>query len=445
MSNTSSKCFIIQITSLQTQIIFGRESFMIDKKIVAPLLDDLIQKASGAPDAPNNITKSQVLLLIDKTKTLDISGNDERRDLWLWTERGTIEDFGDYNEYLEYGDVESREEFQDLWRAYYPDELKWYKLTFMTYGDITYIYFGGKLVFQITVLQQHDYSVDNSELAMWLTDAVDKVVEMLRNETYNQFVADNLSFHKRLGKIKRRDYWDIFPELRQDYFNDINSEEIQEFLGYISKQPEESPATRLAQITAGFFFDCCKMGYAANNYKDSTELSAKQLYINNADGRNDGLLELEEDSVDAFADWYHNRINHGGHPWEVCRGGNSTHISLYVNHDAEGWYLSLAGSSYGRSVETIKFYLALAKQGVPIYMYDSTEIVSRLIEADYIGIVPEGVFPRYCTELFPDEKMLDFMNLPDENTDKVIAATEWYHIPQTKLLLSSPVDREISS
>jgi len=407
---------------------------MINKKITAPLLDELIQKASGAPDAPDDTTKSQVLTLIDKIKTLDICGDDERRELWLWTERGTIEEFGDYNEYLEYGDVESHEEFQELWLAYYPNELKWYKLTLTIYRDTTYIYLDGKLVFQSATLQQHDYSVDNSELAMWLTDAVDTVLEMLRNETYNQFVADNLPFHKRLGKIKRRDYWDIYPELRQDYFCDISADEIQEVLDYATKQPEESPATRLAQITSGFFFDCCKIGYVANNYKNSAELSAKQLYINNADGRDDGLLELDEDSADAFADWYHNRINHGGHPWEVCRGGNSTHISLYANHDDDGWYLSLAGSSYGRSVETIKFYLALVKQDVPIYMYDSAGIVSRLTEADYIGIVPEGVFPRYCSQLFPDEKMLDFMNLPDEDIDKVIAATEWYPIPQTKLL-----------
>jgi len=412
---------------------------MNEKKIVAPLLDDLIERASGAADAPDDATKLQVLTLIDKIKTLDICGDDERRELWLWTKRGTIEDFGDYDEYLEYGEVESREEFHSLWWAYYPDELKWYKLTFMSYRDVNYIHCNGKLVFQTTVNPQHDYSVDNSELAMWLTGSVDQVIEMLKDDTYNQFVADRLSSCKRLGKIKRKHYWDIFPEYRQDYFTEINATEIEEFLDYISKQPKESPVTRLSQMTAGFFFSCCKMGYAANNYKNASDLSARQLYMNNADGRDDGLLELAEDSTEAFSDWYHNRKRIGGHPWEVCRGGNSTHISLYTNHDDEGWYLSLAGSSYGRSVETIKFYLALVKQGIPIFLYDSAGIVLRLTEADYIGIVPEGTVPRYCNDLFPDEKILDFMNLPDENTDKVIAATEWYPIPPVKLRLE-PAD-----
>ena len=410
---------------------------MTDKKIAAPLLDDLIENASSAPAAPDNATKSQVLLLIDKIKSLEICGDDERMDLWLWTEHGSIEDFGNYEEYLEYGEVESREEFHSLWQAYYPAEIKWYKLTYTTYRGEHYIHFGGKHVFLISDDSQGYYAVDNTELATWLIAGVDKALEMLRYGTYNQFVAENLSFHKRLGKIKRKAYWGIYPELRQDYFSDISPNEIQEFVDYTSKQPKDKPVARLPQMTAGYFFDCCKMGYIANNYKNSTVLSARELYIKNADRRDDGLLEIEEDSLEAFSEWYHNRKNRSGHPWEVCRGGNSTHISLYVKHDDKGWYLSLAGSSYGRSVETVKFYLALIKQGVPIYLYESAGILSRLTEADYIGIVPKGVVPRYCSGLFPDEKILDFMNLPDENTDKVIAATEWYPIPEVKLISKS--------
>jgi hypothetical protein len=383
-----------------------------DKRIAAPLLDDLIEIASGAPEASDDATKEHITVLIDKIKTLDICGDDERRDLWLWAERGSIEGFGNYEEYLEYGDIESYEEFQSLWQAYYPEEMKWYKLTFTTYKTEHYIHFGGKPAFQISAESQSNYSVDNSELAKWMIAAVDKVIEMLKSGTYNQFVADNLSFRKQLGKIKRKDYWGIFPELRQDYFSAISPDEITELLDNISKQPKESPVARLPQMTAGFFFDCCKMGYTANDYKDNTKLSSRDLYIKNADGRDDGLLELDEDSAEAFADWYHHRKNRSGHPWEVCRGGNSTHISLYVNYDDKGWYLTLAGSSYGRSVETIKFYLALVKQAIPIYLYESEGIALRLTEVDYIGIVPERVPPRYCSTLFPDVKILDFMNRP---------------------------------
>ena len=122
-----------------------------------------------------------------------------------------------------------------------------------------------------------------------------------------------------------------------------------------------------------------------------------------------------------------------GHPWEVCRGGNSTHISLYVMSDERGWWLALAGSSYERSVETIRFYLALTQQRLPIFLYDWCALDTMLNGRDYIGIVPEGIIPRYCSDMFPEEEMLSYMNLPWENTNDVIKAVIWYSLNDVKL------------
>ena len=47
-------------------------------------------------------------------------------DLWLKIPRGTIEDYGDYQEWLEVGDVENYAEFEAMWRSDYPDEFVWY-------------------------------------------------------------------------------------------------------------------------------------------------------------------------------------------------------------------------------------------------------------------------------------------------------------------------------
>ena len=62
------------------------------------------------------------------------------------------------------------------------------------------------------------------------------------------------------------------------------------------------------------------------------------------------------------------------------------------------------------------------------------EIATMLTEQDWIGIVPEGVFPRYCDSYFPDEgKMLQFMNLPEEEADAVIDAAIWYPLDEVRL------------
>ena len=86
-----------------------------------------------------------------------------------------------------------------------------------------------------------------------------------------------------------------------------------------------------------------------------------------------------------------------------------------------------------RSVETVKFYLALAKRGVPVYLYDGKAILAMFKGEDYIGIVPQGVFPRYCDSFFPEDKMLTFMNLPYEETEQVVKAAYWNPIKNVQM------------
>lgn len=64
------------------------------------------------------------------------------------------------------------------------------------------------------------------------------------------------------------------------------------------------------------------------------------------------------------------------------------------------------------------------------------EITLRLREEEKIGIVPEGVFPRYCESWFPDENVITFMNLPFEEDDekKVAEKAVWQPIAEIELL-----------
>ena len=62
-------------------------------------------------------------------------------------------------------------------------------------------------------------------------------------------------------------------------------------------------------------------------------LSGREMYSQYADGRHDGLLDIDPASEQEFADWIdgtHPKRGGGGHPWEIKRGGNTTHIDLTV-------------------------------------------------------------------------------------------------------------------
>jgi len=210
----------------------------------------------------------------------------------------------------------------------------------------------------------------------------------------------------------------LFPDIKESYLADISDEEMQLFVRHIEEQKDGEPVgSYITDMTAGKFYEYCAIGYKANQYEHLEGLTAKEQYYKKADGRDEGLAELDIDSVEEFEAWYHDRHRGGGHPWEVCRGGNSTHIDLYVRYNENGFFLSVRGKAWTRSVEAIKFYNALRAEGVAVYLHDAKGITDRLLGRDRLGIVPEHVIPSYCEAWFPGMDILDFMNLPYEQDE----------------------------
>jgi len=396
--------------------------------LTIPKLDHFISFAKDDQSLSNKKAIPELNKLFSNMKSIAPSNEDDYREIWINVKRGTIEEFGSYEDYLEDGTVENREEFTNLWLAEYPDEIGWYKISSTSYKNNKYLFINSDLVYQITeALPANDF-YDSTDIISGLNIALNTSIEMLKAGTYNNHVKENLPYNLRKGKILRNTLWDVFPEDKENYLKHISPEEIEQFEHYLT---ENKPMEYLKEMTSGLFFECCKYGYLANNY-NVKELPAKECYTKFADGRHDGLLDINENSSAELKSWY--KEAHGGHPYEVCRGGNSTHISLYIQHDENGWHFSLAGSSMGRSIETIKFYLALKEKGMPVELRDSHELLKMVKGEDYIGIVPKDIAPVYCSLMFPNENMLTFMNLPYEKTDEVIKNSSWYDIPDVQLI-----------
>lgn len=152
------------------------------------------------------------------------------------------------------------------------------------------------------------------------------------------------------------------------------------------------------KMCANDFFDYCKIAYIAakpKGHEIDQNLSGLELYKQYADGRDNGLLDINPDSTEEFADWIdgtHPKKTDGGHPWEIRRGGNTTHIDLYVSrpsyHEKEGFIVTLFGPSTIRLKETICMFLGLYDAGLPITIRDPEDIRKRLLAQDNIGIVP---------------------------------------------------------
>ncbi len=404
--------------------------------ISAPLLDDLIIKAQANPELLTLANKGDLLVIIAKLQCVAICGNDERRELWLTEERGSIEDYGDYNEYLENGIVNNEEDFERVWKEDYPDPVKWYLFSVSHYNEEYFISVNNKLTLHIKNKTCAINESINSQLISWIDETVDKQIDWLKKDAcgYNRYINQYLPYSMRTGRLLRQHYWEIDPEEKEWTLKGLTVSDIDTLKTIVELSENEEQTIFSDKMTSGIFFDCCQLGYEANSYSYETELKPVDIYRKFADGRDFGLTQLETDSPEAFEEWFDKREWQIGHPWEVCRGGNSTHISLYIDKQSNGWRLSIAGKSRGRVAETVRFAIALYKHNIPFKLWDAKEILAMVSGTDYIGIVPEKVMPVYCHSYFPKEDcIVDFMNLPMEKREMVINAAYWYQNEEVRL------------
>jgi len=134
------------------------------------------------------------------------------KTLWLRAERGPIEDFGNAEEEITEGSYESKEEFVEAWKSWFPNEVKCYH--FQAVEDKAEGYRAVALRHSYVIAQDKrrepaGWPCEISEFVDWLVDGVRECVEMLKAGAYNDFVHENLPPQHRAGIIRRKDYWDV--------------------------------------------------------------------------------------------------------------------------------------------------------------------------------------------------------------------------------------------
>lgn len=353
--------------------------------------------------------------------------NPAAKQLYLMADRGPFELFLDRE--FDSECPESPEELWSRWEELYPSPTDWIHCVLIDDPDNGYksVLLNHSQVIEINPKRTPGgFPYDVADLARWMVTALKEAIDMMKQGIYDALVRTELPVRQRVGTVKRSDLWLAYPGSKEEFFEALSQEQVEHFLDAVKAQPASSEELqgKLSSMTANDFFTFCSKGYVAMGYEVSGRTPHEQ-YQRFADGRDDGLSEIDLDSTEAFQEWITNRERFGGHPWEVCRGGNSTHISLYVDYSDNGYTLFLAGSAVSRTVETIKFYLALKEAGLPVFLRDANVIAQRVTGDELVGIVPEGVTPAYCGSWFPGQNVIDFMNLPVDAPETLVEKCTW--------------------
>lgn len=262
----------------------------------------------------------------------------------------------------------------------------------------------------------------------------------------NKMVQEEFPLKYRYGTVPHSLIRDTFPNsFRLD--KQLGKRKARQFIRLVENNYFMGYECGIVQtMTAKDFFDYCKIAYlAAADKKRQVDdsLSGKALYKIYADGRHEGLLDIDPNSESEFSDWLdgtHPKRDRGGHPWEIKRGGNTTHIGLRVTRPSwsskEKFKIELYGGSSIRLVESIKMFLAIYEAGLPITINDATGIRKRLLGQDHIGIVPNYDSLHRANQQFSEEDAVyDVLYFDDLGRYKrrIVPFIRWAALPILKV------------
>jgi hypothetical protein len=207
-----------------------------------------------------------------------------------------------------------------------------------------------------------------------------------------------------------------------------------------------SENTTIPSMTSNKYFEYCRIAFIAAKRKEDhvdAMLDGRSMYRRYADGRHEGLLDINGDSEQEFADWIdgiHPKKTSGGHPWEIKRGGNTTHIDLSVFRpypgDKKSFCIQLRGESINRLEETIRMFLAIHDASLPISIANPEGVRKRLLGQDNIGIIPRYESLHRANQHFREnECVFDVMHYDDLGRAKrrVVPFVNWEPLPVMKL------------
>ena len=206
---------------------------MKEYKLVAPEIDALLryfERGHMNPSRPSAALCAAMEPLFEALRDLaPLKSNDEVKAIWVMIPRGSIDDYTPYEDLLDWGEVETREEYEERWAEDYPDPVSWYELVLMESfnkkGVLEYrgISLGNRFIVSASMNPddsfREQFPVYKEDVAITLcslmTMAARDSLRRLEEGSYNTLVASSLPYQFRTGVIRRSVVWEKEPEWKE--------------------------------------------------------------------------------------------------------------------------------------------------------------------------------------------------------------------------------------
>lgn len=147
---------ILQNISSVLSLELERRKCIMSEMMKAPRINHWINVLRGGKMVFNKETNETIDRVFEQLHLIAPCGDDERREIWLKAERGSAEDYDDYEYLKEEEIVDTYEDFLRMWQEEYPDEVNWFHLVTIERDDYRAIFLGRELIYQSRVYEEHE-------------------------------------------------------------------------------------------------------------------------------------------------------------------------------------------------------------------------------------------------------------------------------------------------
>ena len=379
------------------------EKKIIDRKLLADLAKEVGLNAShlealGESRQWEIVVGSDMLeWLVEiqhRFERLAVMGDDEYRGFYIEVPRPTQEEWGDAEELLASGEYDSREAFLADWLAFNPMETKWFHVASSRYGDSRSIRVTDRKHTHFIITNRSKYT-DAEPNDTWcrenlirLFDYLERIIDIIvaNPDGFNDYVAHNLPYQQRIGRIAQREFNRIVPNFK------INVEDRDTAI----KALEDSVCWRSVPLLetmtirkyctyfriANEVYEAYhrKWGFRGRIYTDQQDVPEELrdvLYY-----KQKKFVDVTEMyDIDSPDDFMRFATDHYG---EL----GLSRLNIFASNDRQqGWKIVVSNSYSANAGLAIEVATALYKAGAPLQIYDAEKLLRILLEEDYVRLV----------------------------------------------------------
>ena len=324
-------------------------------------------------------------------------GDDEYRGFYIEVPRPAPEEWGDAEELIAPGEYDSREAFLADWLAFNPVETRWFHVASSRYGDFRSI--------RVTDRKRTSFIITNDSKCTdtepddtWcrenltrLFDYLERMIDVIvtNPDGFNDYVAHNLPYQQRTGRIAQKEFNRIVPKFK------IEVEDQETAIRALKDSVHGFSAPLFETMTIRkycTYFRIANEVYAAYHRKrgfrgriytdlqDVPEELRDVVYYK----RKKFVDVMEMYDIDSPEDFMRFATDHYG---EL----GLSRLNIFASHDRQqGWKIVVANSYSANAGLAIEVATALYKAGAPLLIYDAEKLLRILLEEDYVRLVPDS-------------------------------------------------------